>query len=121
MNRIAVFRITSLVGYFGLLFLIPLWHLVIDPLPPELVSYTLLIQAGPLLFALRGILHGRPYTHAWASFLALIYFIAGISFASDETRRTFGLIVTVLSLVFFIGCVFYARYMGRHLKSLESE
>jgi len=73
MSKIQAFRWIALTSYFALLFLFPLWHLVISPLPKELVSYTLLIQSGPLLFVLRGMLHGRAYTHAWASFLALIY------------------------------------------------
>ncbi|MDQ1362403.1 MAG: hypothetical protein QG652_263, partial [Pseudomonadota bacterium] len=64
MKQIAVFRWLTLSGYFGLMALIFSWHLFIKPLPAEFISITLLMQLGPLMFPLRGLLHGKPYTHA---------------------------------------------------------
>ena len=113
MNKISVFRWLTLVSYFGLMILIFCWHLWIKPLQPEFISITLLIQLGPLMFPLRGILHGKAYTHAWAAYMALLYFIIGIWNASAEASRIFGLLISILSLSFFIGCVFYARFSGK--------
>lgn len=112
MNSNTVFRILSLFGYLGLIILIFCWHLWINPLPPEFISITLLIQLGPLMFPLKGILNGKAYTHAWASYLALLYFVAGVWYAAAEDSRLFGILICLFSLMFFIGAIFYARYQG---------
>lgn len=113
MDRIKFFRWLTLFGYFGLIALIFSWHLWIDPLAPEMISMRILVEIGPLMFALRGILNGKVYTHAWAMYLALLYFIAGIWYAGDASSRDFGIPYTLLSLVFFIGTVFYTRFQGK--------
>ena len=116
MNKITLFRWLTLISYFGLMILIFCWHLWIKPLEPQFISITLLIQLGPLMFPLRGILHGKAYTHAWAAYMALFYFIIGIWNASAEASRIFGLLISTLSFIFFTGCVFYARYSGKETK-----
>ena len=91
MNKIQLSRITTLIGYFGLLIFIPLWHLLIVPLPAKFMSVTLLVQIGPLMFPLMGILHGKLYTHAWSMYLALFYFVIGVWYAGDASTRGFGI------------------------------
>jgi len=76
------------------------------------MSITLLIQIGPLMFPLRGILHGKVYTHAWSMYLALFYFIIGIWYAGDVSTRVFGVIFSLLSVLFFMGTMLYTRYQG---------
>ncbi|MCW8955850.1 MAG: DUF2069 domain-containing protein [Gammaproteobacteria bacterium] len=112
MNLIAVFRGLSLFGYFGLILIIFCWHLWIDPLPAEFISITLLMQLGPLMFPLKGILNGKAYTHAWASYLALFYFVIGVWYGAVEDSRLFGILISLFSLVFFIGAIFFSRYQG---------
>ncbi|VAW67174.1 hypothetical protein MNBD_GAMMA09-3039 [hydrothermal vent metagenome] len=112
MDKILVTRITSLLGYFGLLLYIPLWHLFIEPKAAEFISITLLVQVGPLMFPLRGLLHGKVYTHAWAMYLALFYFVLGIWYAGDISTRNFGIGFSLLSIVFFMGTMLYTRFQG---------
>ncbi len=119
MNAISISRACTLLGYFGLLLFIPLWHLKIEPIPPEFISMTMLVQVGPLLFPLRGILHGRVYTHAWSMYLALFYFVWGIWYAGDASTRGFGIGFSLLSVIFFIGTMFYTRFQGRREKQLQ--
>lgn len=119
MNSIQLSRTLTLIGYFGLLGFIPLWYLLIQPIEAKFVSMTLLIQAGPLLFPLRGILHGRVYTHAWAMYLALFYFIIGIWYAGDSSTRLFGIIFSLLSVLFFIGSMLYTRFQGKAENALR--
>lgn len=116
MNKINVFRWITLFGYFGLIALIFIWHLWVEPLPPEKMSIVFLIQMGPLMFPLRGLLHGRVYTHAWSMYMALFYFVIGIWYAGDESTRLFGILFSSFSLDFFIGTVFYTRYKGQQEK-----
>jgi len=112
MNKIKLARLSTLIGYFGLLIFIPLWHLFVVPLKPEYMSVTLLIQLGPLMFPLKGILHGKVYTHAWAMYLALYYFILGIWYAGDESTRNFGVIFSLLSIFFFMGTMLFTRFQA---------
>lgn len=121
MNKIALSRGCTLLGYFGLLVFIPLWHLQIEPIQPEFVSMTLLVQVGPLMFPLRGILHGRVYTHAWSMYLALFYFIVGIWYAGDISTRNFGTGLSLLSVIFFLGTMFYTRFQGKAEKAAMQE
>ena len=111
----------TLLGYFGLLLFIPLWHLVIAPLPAKFMSITLLVQVGPLMFPLRGLLHGKVYTHAWAMYLALFYFVIGIWYAGDVSTRTFGVVFSLLSVLFFIGTMLYTRFQGMAENAMSEE
>jgi len=112
MNKIQLSRITTFIGYFGLLIFIPLWHLLIVPLPAKFMSITLLVQIGPLMFPLMGILHGKLYTHAWSMYLALFYFVIGIWYAGDASTRGFGIGFSLLSILFFLGTMLYTRFQG---------
>jgi len=112
MDKIKLSRLSTLTGYFGLLIFIPLWHLLIVPLPAKFMSITLLVQIGPLMFPLKGLLHGKVYTHAWAMYLALFYFVIGIWYAGDESTRIFGIIFSLLSVLFFMGSMLFTRFQG---------
>lgn len=113
MTNIKLYRWLTLIGYFGLIILIFVWNLWVEPRPDEQMSLTLILQMGPLLFALRGLLNGKLYTHAWAMYLALFYFIIGVWFAGDQSTRPYGIIFSSLSMIFFIGTVFYTRFQGK--------
>ena len=113
MNKITTFRWLTLISYFSLIALIFIWNLWVEPRPAEQISITFLVQMGPLMFALRGLLHGKVYTHAWSMYLSLIYFVVGIWYAGDESTRTFGLLFSIFSFNFFIGTVFYTRFQGK--------
>ncbi len=121
MDKISLSRACTLLGYFGLLIFIPLWHLQIEPIPAEFISMTILVQVGPLMFPLRGILHGRVYTHAWSMYLALFYFVWGIWYAGDASTRAFGIGFSLLSVLFFIGAMFYTRYQGKAEKMQQQQ
>lgn len=71
----------------------------------------LVLKCLPLLAPLFGILHGRRYTHQWASLLSLAYLMEGaVGAATDSgTRQTLSLAEAALALVFFAAAVLYAR------------
>lgn len=123
MNRIMVARMSALIGYFGLFILMMVWIIWLTPpntahLPKSL---SLLLLVGPLMFPLRGMLHGRAYTHAWVCFLALFYLFLGISEAWSGSQQP---LLTTLEIVFstllYLGAMFYARFRGKQLKESET-
>lgn len=113
--------ISALIGLFGLVFLILLWNVWIMPPVNTPRSLILLMQLPLLLLPMRGMLHGRPYTFAWATFVALLYFIIGVDNAAMEDRAVYGGLEILFSLLMFIGSMIYTRLESRRLKALEGK
>jgi uncharacterized membrane protein len=121
MDKLRRARIVALCGYFGLLLLLPLWYGWLSPsqLPLGLVLGFLVL---PLLFPLRGLLLGRPYTYAWSTFLALFYLIhAVVELYSSPQDRYLALLELLLGIAFYVGCLVYARLGGRELKKRQQD
>ncbi|MGM0552844.1 MAG: DUF2069 domain-containing protein [Pseudomonadota bacterium] len=107
----------ALIAYLALIGLILVWTTWIDP--PEIVpiSVALVILVLPLLFPLRGMLHGRRYTHAWSSLLALAYITLGITLAAVADDRVYGILMSVASLAWFAGCLLYVKLDARRARA----
>ncbi len=110
----SIYRWLTLLGYFSLMAGIYSWHLLINKTEPQLMSIIIILQLGPLLFPLRGLLHGRVYTHAWSMYLAIFYFIVGVWYASGGESLLFGIFVIITSLMFFTGAMLYTRFAGKN-------
>ncbi|RUO44325.1 DUF2069 domain-containing protein [Aliidiomarina taiwanensis] len=110
------YRKLTLVCYLPLILFVVLWQTVLAP--SEFISLPLafVLFVLPLLLPLYGILKGNPYTHAWANFILMLYFLHG--FTTIYTlweRRYLPLIELLLTTGAFIGATYYARYKGREL------
>jgi uncharacterized membrane protein len=108
----------TLLGYFGLFALLMAWIGWLSP--PETVprSIALLIAVGPLLFPLRGLLHGRTYTHAWSSFLALFYFAYGTAEAfSGSPVQALATAAALFALLWFVSAILFVRARKREQRS----
>ncbi len=118
MSRSRAAYATALTGWFGLFFLLLLWFGWLERPESVPVSFVLVIAVGPLLFPLRGLLHGRPYTFAWTSFLSLAYFTHGVVEAwASPAERGLALLEVGFSLALFTGAVLFARYRSRELRA----
>lgn len=74
------------------------------------IAAWLIVGVTPLLFPMRGVLYGKRYTHAWASFLMLLYIAHGIGeLYSGDAVVWFPLFEVVFSSSFFIAANFYVR------------
>jgi uncharacterized membrane protein len=106
----------ALLGYFSLLFFMPLWLLVLSPSESLSTSTTLILFILPLLFPLKGLLQGNPFTYAWANFIVLIYFLHSLTTLWVLPND---IIWALLELIFastmFLGCTYYAKYRGQEL------
>ena len=100
----------ALTGYFGLFGLLLLWLAWLEPPRRLPIALALILWVGPLLFPLRGLLRGRPYTHAWTSFLALFYFAFGVFHAAGPMAHP-GLAWFAIgfSVLLFLGAILYVR------------
>ncbi|WP_068545495.1 DUF2069 domain-containing protein [Thalassotalea crassostreae] len=104
------------VGYLGLLIFMPLWLLVLHPSEGLSPTLSLVMFTLPLLFPLRGIIKGNPYTFAWANFVVMIYFLHSLTtlwVSADE--RIYAIVELIFaSLMFFAGS-YYSKYRGQEL------
>ncbi|WP_413284942.1 DUF2069 domain-containing protein [Vibrio sp. MA40-2] len=110
------YRYIALTGYLSLLSWVALWQIFVSP-HPHINSITLAIAwCIPLLLPLRGILSGKAYTHAWANFILMLYFLHSLTILYvDQGERWLAAIELLLTCVAFIGNVMYARNRGREL------
>lgn len=106
----------ALLGYFSLLIFMPLWLLVLSPSESLSTLTTLILFTLPLLFPLKGLLQGNPYTYAWANFIVLIYFLHALTtlwvLPSD---RVWAILEFIFASAMFLGCSYYAKYKGQEL------
>lgn len=105
-------RFANLAASVSLIALIALclaWELRLAPLKPG--GSWLVLKTLPLLAPLFGILHGRRYTHQWASLLSLAYLAEGVVRVTTDSgsMRTLAGIEVLLAVVLFASTVAYAR------------
>ena len=102
-------RIGAGASLIALIMLCLAWETVLAPLKPG--GSLLMLKAVPLLLPLFGILKGRRYTYQWASMFVLFYFTEGVVRTWSDTGLSakLALIEVVLSLIFFICAIFYAK------------
>ncbi|WP_114327066.1 DUF2069 domain-containing protein [Candidatus Colwellia aromaticivorans] len=106
----------ALFGYFSLLFFMPLWLLVLSPSEGLSASTTLLLFVLPLLFPLKGLLQGNPFTYAWANFIVLIYFLHSLTTLWVlPNDRVWAVLELIFATMMFLGCSYYAKYRGQEL------
>jgi uncharacterized membrane protein len=118
MNKTQLAYRVAVSSYFGLFLLLLAWLGWISPPVALPISVALFLMLVPLLFPLRGILYGKAYTFAWASFLSMFYFIHGVVEAySSPEDRWLALLEVFLSLTFYSGSMLYARFRGREIKA----
>jgi uncharacterized membrane protein len=109
-------RTLALLSYLGLIGWVIAWHLWLAP--HQQISSTGLTIAWliPLLFPLIGIIKGKPYTHAWANFVLMLYFLHALSMIYiDEGERMLALIELFITSINFISNTLFARLRGKEL------
>ncbi|MFV0575558.1 MAG: DUF2069 domain-containing protein [Vibrio sp.] len=110
------FRLLALISYFALIAWILAWHGFISPHPdlnPTAVTIGWLI---PILLPFVGIVKGKPYTHAWANFILMFYFLHALTILYvDNGERWLAFVELILTSANFVGNILYARHKGKAL------
>ena len=106
----------ALIGYFSLLFFMPLWLLVLSPSESLSIGTSLLLFTVPLLFPLKGLLQGNPFTYAWSNFIVLIYFLHSLTtlWVLPEDR-IWAMLELIFASTMFYGATYYAKFRGQEL------
>ena len=118
MKRLSTLQLkkVALISYFSLLIYMPLWLIVISPSSGLSPLLTIIMFVVPLLFPIRGLLKGNPYTYAWTNFIVMIYFLHSLTtlWVSPEDRL-WAAIELMLATVLFLAATYYAKYRGQEL------
>jgi uncharacterized membrane protein len=95
---------------------VALWQIFVSPHPHINPVTAAIGWCIPLLFPLRGILTGKAYTHAWANFVLMLYFLHALTILYvDQGERWLAAVELLLACCAFVGNVMYARNRGREL------
>ncbi|MEZ9722219.1 DUF2069 domain-containing protein [Vibrio splendidus] len=111
-----LFRYLALAGNLSLLFWVIAWQMTLSP-HPNLSNVTLAIAwAIPLLLPLPGILAGKPYTHAWANFVLMLYFLHALTILYvDGGERLLAAVELLLTTLGFAGNILFTRFRAKEL------
>jgi len=115
-NLVKTLRYLALCSHVGLLGWMITWYFFLPMTADYSVGFIVLIYIVPLLLPLPGIIQGLPYTHAWASFIVLLYFLHSITVIyAEPTQIIYASIELVLAIGMFAGCSSFARLRGQEL------
>ncbi|EKE86856.1 DUF2069 domain-containing protein [Idiomarina xiamenensis] len=115
-QSVSFYRRLCLTSYLALLLFVILWHSALAPANDNNLPLWLavLLWIVPLLLPLAGIIRGKPYTHAWANFILMWYFLHSLTtLYTHPLERGYAAIELLLTTLAFIGATGYARYAGR--------
>lgn len=109
-------RKIALTGYFSLLIYMPLWLLWLNPSEGLSPTLSLLFFTVPLLFPLKGLVQGNPYTFAWSNFIVMIYFLHSLTTLwVSSSDLIWASIELILASMMFTSGTYYAKYKGQEL------
>jgi uncharacterized membrane protein len=106
---VKILRYLAFSSLTGLILLCLAWELWLAPLRPG--GSLIALKALPLALPLMGILEGKRYTYQWSSMLILAYLAEGVTrgWSDAGLSRALALLEALLSVVFFVAAVSYAR------------
>lgn len=106
----------TLFGYFSLLIFMPVWLIFITEDRALSIPLTLIMFTLPLLFPLKGLVQGNPYTYAWSNFIVMIYFLHSLTTLwVSANEKHWALLEFIFAAIMFIAGSYYAKYRGQEL------
>lgn len=118
MNLEKLFRALTLISFFGLMLTLLAWIFIAPHAENFPIAAMLILGLVPLLFPMRGLLYGRPYTHAWTSFLMLFYFSHAVGeLYSVPAVSIYPLLALICSSVCFCSTIIYVKANAKNKKA----
>ncbi len=119
MDITVFWRALAITGIIGLLILIVLWNGWLTPVQQFPRSLEIAILGIPLLFFVRGVLHGKRDTFIAATLLSFPYVLIGIWYIFSSQESIYGYAMTLLSLCLFFGSLLNVWLMDKRWKKQE--
>ncbi len=108
----------TLVGYFGLILLIPLWNLWWFP-SERFSNITLtIVWLLPLAFPFIGLIKKKPYTYAWSGFIAVLYVCHALTCLITNKDEIMAILLELfLASLFLFASMYFAKWRAQQLHS----
>jgi len=115
-SRVKQLRYLALCSHLALLAWMIIWYFLLPMTADYSITFKIIFYILPLLLPLPGIMQGKPYTHAWASFIVLLYFLHSITVIyAEPSQLLYAIIELILAIGMFLGCSSFARLRGQEL------
>ncbi|MEB4592931.1 DUF2069 domain-containing protein [Candidatus Thiothrix sp. Deng01] len=120
MKLLLLWRTLSVGGLLGLIAWIILWNGWLTPIQHMPRWLELLILLAPLLYLVRGILHGRISSSVHAILISLVYATLGVWYAVSPLEQLYGYLMLALSAALYLGSFMSAKVLGKQAKETSS-
>lgn len=109
-------RFIALISHILLIVWMIIWYFGIGSSAEYSTLFVFLLYILPLLLPLPGLIKAKPYTHAWCSFILLLYFLHAITVLyAEPSQVVYAAIELTLACIAFVGCSLFARIRGQEL------
>ena len=113
MMNLSLWRLLTLVSFFGLMTVIIVWNGWLTPIQFLNRGVEIAILEFPLLFFVRGLINADREKHIAVILLSLVYFFLGVWFIFAPEESVYGYVLTLLSVGLYLGSFFYVRTLDK--------
>ena len=111
----------SLLSFFCLMITLACWITLAEHSDKFPTASLLALALLPLLLPLRGLLHGKPYTHAWNSFLMLFYFSHAVGeLYSGQHFDFYPTLAVLFSTLCFVSSIIFIRFNAKMMAKSQN-
>jgi len=103
MDVTILWRALAGVGIVGLITLCVVWNGWLTPVQSIPRSIEIALLVAPLLYFVRGVLHGNRDTFIAVMLVSFVYMLMGIWYAFSAEEKIYGYLMIVFSLFLFFG------------------
>ncbi len=121
MDITVLWRALAAIGIIGLITLSIVWNGWLTPIQETYRSVEIALLVAPLLYFLRGVLHGNRDTFIAVMLLSFVYMLLGIWYIFSEQEKNYGYLMLLFSLFLFFGSLLNVWILDKRDKSKLSE
>ena len=113
MDMTVFWRVLAGIGIIGLILLAVIWNGWFAPVQVIPRSIEIILLVAPLLYFLRGVLHGNRDTFIIITLVSFVYGLMGIWYAYSAEEQTYGYLMLLFSLLLFFGSLLNVWYLDK--------
>ena len=122
MKDITVFwRFLAALGILGLIITVVIWNGWLTPVQTVPRSIEIAVTVAPLLYFVRGVLHGNRDTFIHVMLLSFIYVLVGIWYLFSPEEKLYGYLILLFSLFLFFGSLLNVWILDKRGKDTSDE
>ena len=122
MDVTVFWRALAGIGILGLIILCVVWNGWLTPVQDSPRSIEIALLVAPLLYFVRGVMHGNRDTFIAVMLVSFIYMLMGIWYAFSAEEKVYGYLMILFSLFLFLGSLLNVWILDKREKlALEND